>query len=66
MIKIRHSLAVSFIAIVVIVLLVGQGGMSLWYLIGPWKGSLNDGLKEKIKIAGLYCCKFCCQLYNYV
>lgn len=52
MIKIRHSLAVSFIAIVVIVLLVGQGGMSLWYLIGPWKGSLNDGLKEKIKIAG--------------
>jgi len=51
MIKIRHSLAISFITIVVVILLIGQGGLSLWYLLGPWKGSLHDGLKDKIKMA---------------
>lgn len=51
-VKIRHSLALSFIAIVVIILLIGQGGVSLWYLLEPCKGSINDGLKDKIKMAG--------------
>lgn len=50
MIKARHSLAFNFIAVIVPLLLIVQGGLSLWYLIGPWKGSLNDGLREKIKI----------------
>lgn len=51
MVKIRQSLAFSFITIVVVILLVGQGGLSLWYLLGPWKGSLHDALKDKIKMA---------------